>query len=556
MRNTLLTLAASGLSAASAFAGFVTSEPSYVLPAASSNYTFTPVVTVGDYVQLTGGAPTARFAMVGIPDAMGLYKDPVTQENILFLAHELGGTTLTTPVFGGTALRGAWVSRYVLDFNGGVVSVTSGNVAHGALFNENTLLRATPPDASVVSDVNGVNSFNRFCSGAFAGPAQGMDRPMFLTNEESGPSFGGNYSTRGSQSVAIIDGKMHMLPDLGSIPRETTVVMPRRDAITAIISTEDDGGDSAIYLYVGQKQRRSSDVLAKNGLVDGKVYVLRGVGVDAGKTEATFNTASGTVQVGWAEIVGAGAMTDVQLKAAALERGSFQFVRVEDAEFDPVAPTRTMFVASTGGSTVNRLGRLYKLNFNPTNPAANGTMEMIYNADQIITPGGIYAGTTTSGFYNNTGTAAGNTTVLLPNGIDYPVSVDNIAVTATTIVICEDRNSPADAVFSRYGRNGGVWTLDRNNNYAAKYQGNFNYAYVNGREGAARTAGLWEASGVIDASSMFGAGTFLINVQAHGASPSQDRSNISIPTGGTYSTTLANSLFAEDGQVILMKVIP
>jgi hypothetical protein len=537
MRKSFLTLAASGFATASAFAGFVTSEPSYLLAPVSGDYTFTPIVTVGDYVQRTGASPSDLFAFVGIPDAMGLYKDPVTNENILFVAHEIGSGVDSTPYnTPAPVLTGAWVSRFVLDYTGGVVSVTSGGLGHGQLLNENTVVAATPPldgDAA---------SFTRFCSGAFAGPAQGMDRPIFLTNEESAS---GNYNGAGSQTVAIIDGKMHMLPDLARVARETTLVMPRRDAITAIISTEDNGTPSFVYLYVGEKQRRSSDVLAKNGLVDGKTYVLAGRGADANKTEATFTT--GTAQVQWIEIPNAASLTAAQLITAATNAGGFGFVRVEDAEFDPVAPTRTLFVASTGGSGVNRLGRLYKINFNPANPRAAGTMDVIYNADLVATPGGTYSGNIATGNYTG-----GN----IDAGVDYPVSVDNIAVTADTIVICEDRNSPADAVFSKYARNGGVWTLDRNNAYAAKYQGDFNYAYVNTREGAARTAGLWEASGVIDASSLFGPGAFIINVQAHGSSPSQDRSNIAIPGGGTYTQTEANTRFVEDGQLLLMKLKP
>lgn len=533
MKNHILTLAASGLTAATAFAGFTTSEPSYIVAPVSGDYDFTPIVTVGDYVPATG-APGSLFTLTGLPDAMGIYKDPVSQENILFVAHEHGGAALTTPIFNGTALKGAYVSRFVLDYTGGVVSVASANVAHGELLNETTFVAATPPTSGA--------AFTRFCSGSFAGPAHGMDRPMFLTNEESAS---GTYDANGAQTVAIIDGKMHMLPDLGRIARETTLVMPRRDALTAVISTEDEGTPSYVYMYVGQKQRRSADVLAKNGLVNGKIYVLGGRDADAGKDESTFT--SGTAQMRWIEIVNGASLTSAQLAAQAGALGGFGMVRVEDTEFDPLAPTRTLFVASTGGSGVNRLGRLYKVNFNPQNPAANATMDVIYNADLIITPGGSYSGALVGGSYSGGDINA---------GVDFPVSVDNIAVTGDVIVIQEDRNSPADAVFSKYARNGGLWTLDRNNNYAAKYQGDFNYAYVNTREGGARTAGLWESSGVIDASALFGPGSFIVNVQAHGASPSQDRSNIAIPTGGTYTQTQANTLFGEDGQIILMKLKP
>lgn len=538
MRKSLLTLAATGLSAASAFAGFVTSEPSYLVSPTethgrtASDYLFSPIVTVGDYVSRTSGAPSDQYAFVGIPDAMGAYKDPVTGENILFVAHEISSGINSTPI-PGTTLTGAFVSRYVLDYTGGIVSVTSGGLAHGALYNENTFVLATPPLAGAAA------SFTRFCSGSFAGPAHGMDRPIFFTNEESGS---GNYNSNGSQVVAVIDGKMHMLPDLGRVARETTLVMPRRDALTAIVSTEDAGNNSLVYLYVGTKQRRSADVLAKNGLVDGKIYVLGGRGADAGKAEATFTT--GTAQVRWIEVPNGASLNATALNTAALAAGAFGFVRVEDCEFDPLAPTRTLFVASTGGSSVNRLGRLYKINFNPTNPAADATMDVIYNADLIVTPGGTYSGNNATGSYSGYDINAGR---------DFAVSVDNIAVTADTIVICEDTNSPAGEVYNKYQRNGGVWTLDRNNNYAAKYQADFNFAYSIARDGGTRTRGLWEASGVIDASSLFGPGAFLINVQAHG---STDRTNISKPGGGTYTMGEANSLFVEDGQVILMKLKP
>jgi len=534
MRKVIASAAGACCAATSLLAGITTSEPAYLNAPPSGNFTFSPLVTVGDYVPLTGGTPSDKFGFVGIPDAMGLYKDPVTSENILFVAHELPSGVQSEPFYGATKYKGAWVSRFVLEADG---SVTSGGFAHKELYLGNVYSRAQPPLATDL-DTNG---FTRFCSGSFAGPAHGMDRPIFLTNEESSS---GNFSAAGSQTVAIIDGKMHTLPDLARVARETTLVMPRRDALTAIVSTEDNGSPSFIYLYVGTKQRRSTNVLEKNGLSGGKTYVLAGRGADAGKNEASFTT--GSLLARWVEIPNAATLTAAQLITAATNAGGFGLVRVEDAEFDPLAPTRTMFVASTGGSGANRLGRLYKVNFNPTAPAADCTVDVIYNADLIATPGGTYTvganlgASSYSGYDINAGT-------------DYPVSVDNIAVNANYIVICEDRNSPADAVWAKYGRNGGVWTLDRNNNYAAKYQGDFNFAYTNARDGVTRTAGLWEASGVIDASSIYGPDTFIINVQAHGGS-TQQRSNILKPDGsGTFTKAEAQSRFVEDGQVLLMK---
>lgn len=518
MRKVTASLFGACCAASSLFAGFATSEQSYLNSTTGGDFQFKPLVSVGDYVPLTSGAPTDKFAMVGIPDAMGLYKDPVTSENILFLAHELTNNTLSEPFFGAPKYKGAWVSRFVLDTD---ASVISAGVAHGALYLGNAFFSGTPP---LETDTQ---NFTRFCSGSFAGPAHGMDRPMFFTNEESAS---GTFDAGGSQTVVIYDGEMHTVPALGRITRENTVVMPRRDSLTTIISTEDGGTlTSYVYMYVGTKDRRGTDALSKNGLAGGKIYVLAGRGANAGASETSFT--SGTILARWVEIPNAATLTATQLTAAAGTLGGYKMVRVEDAEFDPIAPTRTMFFGTTGGTAPNALGRLYKINFNPTTPTADCTLDLIYNADAVVTPGGN-----------------------INAGVDFPVSIDNIAVTAKYIVICEDRNAPADAVFAKYGRNGGVWTLDRTNGYAAKYQGDFNYAYANPRDGITRTAGLWETSGVIDASSIFGPDTFLINVQAHHATQFMNRSNIVKPGGGTYTPAEASARFVEDGQVLLMKL--
>ena len=534
------------LASASAFGqGFLTSESSYLNATPTANFSFNPIVTVGDRVPATGGTAGAEFAFAGIPDAMGLYKDSVTGENILFCAHELGNTTLTTPIVGQTALRGAFVSRFVLANTTG--AVVSGGLAHRDLFLENTFQANRPPqDGDAVA-------FTRFCSGSFAGREHGMDRPIFITNEET---FGSaSYNTaNGAQAVAIADGKMYTLPDLGRVGRETCIVQPRRDEKTVIINTEDAGAPSFVYMYVGTKQRRSNSVLDKNGLTNGKVYVL--CGRDAHHNEGTFT--SGSLPVKWVEIVGGGAMTDANLLAAADTAGAFGFVRVEDAEFDPVQPTRSVFLATTGGSLSNRLGRLYELTMNPTNPIANGTLNVVYNADRIVYPAGTYSG---AAFGTLTGgSPTGNLGTYAPGAIgttDYPVSIDNIAVSKDFIVINEDRNSPADAVFTAFARNGGVWTLNRNAAYAAKLQSTFNYAYVQSRDASTgHTAGLWESSGVIASDAIFGPGTFIINVQAHIGTTSRMRRNISKPGGGTYTQAEAVALFAEDGQVLIMRPTP
>lgn len=539
------TLAGIAIATSSAIAqtGFQTAESSYLNPTPGSDFTFQPIVTVGDLVPRTSGGPSDKYAFVGIPDAMGIYRDRVTGENVLFVAHETNSSTVTTPIPGATGFKGAFVSRFVLEADG---SVRDASIAHGDLFLENTFQANTSPRAG------DANAFTRFCSGAFAGPQHGMDRPLFFTNEESGS---GNYDANGSQTVVVADGKMYTVPALGRVARETTTVQPRRDSKTVVISSEDAGSPSYMYMYVGTKLRRSSSVLDKNGLTNGKIYVL--AGRDAQHNEGTFFT--GSLPVKWVEVVNGASLTAAQLITAADAVGAFGFVRIEDIEFDPTQPTRSFFMATTGGSGPNTLGRLYEVTMNPLEPTAEGTMNVVYNADTIVRPGGTFTGTvgTLEAANGATGTLGSYSTPgAVGTGTDYCVSIDNIAVSGDWIICQEDRNSPADAVFAFYGRNGGVWSLDRNNGNAAKLQSTFNYAYVQARDGhSAPTAGRWESSGVIDSSAIFGPGTFVINVQGHiqGSPVNTGRTNAPNPAGGTFTRAEFLSAYAEDGQLLIMR---
>ncbi len=568
MKSTTVTLAGLALASSLHAQGFKTAEFPYMAGQASGDFNYEPLVTVGDRVPLTGDA-TKSFAMAGIPDASGIYRDRVTGEIILFCAHEVGQDILSTAIPGETPFRGAYVSRYVLNNDG---SVKSGNVAYTQVFKENALWGATPRSGAP-------SGFTRFCSGSFAGPAHGLDRPMFLTNEET---FGSaQFSTitaanptgdgLGAQSVAIFDGKMHTLPALGRVGRETTIVQPRRDAKTVIISTEDAGAPSYVYMYVGTKLRRSASGLDKNGLTNGETYVLCSTAQQ--DNEGTFT--SGSLPVQWRKINNAKTLSDQGMIDAADALGAFGFVRVEDAEFDPSAPTRNLFLATTGGSFSNRLGRLYQLTMDPTNPEAAGTLSVVYNADTIITPGGSYTGAVAGSLTDPDGagplTAPGSlgtyTRVAgdIDAGIDYPVSIDNIAVSKDFIICQEDRNSPADEVFTKYARNGAIWTLDRNNGNQAKLQSTFNYAQVQARDShGALTRGLWESTGVIATDEFFGPGTFITFVQAHSqgnvypvTNPVQYRgsirSNMPDGNGGFLTRTQARALYTEDGQILLMR---
>ena len=128
----------------------------------------------------------------------------------------------------------------------------AGRRAYDRIFAENTLLGPAPV---VGNEAQMPRQLARFCSGFLAGAATGFDRPIYLTNEESGGAEG--FDGRGGRSVAIFDNGLHTLPKLGRFNKENSVVQPTQGTRTVIFPTEDGPAtlDNQLYMYVGKKDR-------------------------------------------------------------------------------------------------------------------------------------------------------------------------------------------------------------------------------------------------------------------------------------------------------------
>ena len=155
-----------------------TSVKPYVEPV-GGEYQVRALFSVDDKVPLLGGAPGQQYRMVGIPDGLGAHPNG-DGTSTLFMNHELGFTALSEPVVGGPKNRGAIVSQWILDADGDPVA---GRRAYDRIFAENTLLGPAPV---VGNEAQMPRQLARFCSGFLAGPANGFDRRIYLTNEESG----------------------------------------------------------------------------------------------------------------------------------------------------------------------------------------------------------------------------------------------------------------------------------------------------------------------------------------------------------------------------------
>jgi hypothetical protein len=485
-----------------------TSVKPYVEPV-GSEYAIKALFSVDDKVPLLGGAPGQQYRMVGIPDGLGAHSNG-DGTSTLFMNHELGFTALSEPVVGGPKNRGAIVSQWILDQDGDPVA---GRRAYDQIYDENTLLGPAPV---VGNEAQMPRQLARFCSGFLAGRANGFDRPIYLTNEEA--SSPDTFDGMGGLSVAIFDGGLHTLPKLGRYAKENTVVQPGQGTRTVIFPTEDGPAtlDNQLYMYVGKKDRSANaTVLARNGLDNGKLYVFRSLD-PANNSERTFT--SGSVTGEWVQIQGAEDLTDAQLEAASDAVGAMTFVRPEDGAFNPNNPNE-FFFDTTGSSSgaddgVNELGRLYSLRLHPGNPLKPATLSVVYNADTVVAAGG-----------------------------DIAISPDNLDVSRQYLMINEDGTTESRAVMAAKGRDGSIWRFDL-------VKGPVGAVGVDaatatriaqldppGRDGIPVGPGVWETSGIIDASVMFGADTWLSDVQAHPPTTP--------PVGPTVTV--------EDGQLFLMR---
>jgi hypothetical protein len=489
-----VTVAGSGLAA--------TSVKPYVEPV-GGDYQIKALFSVDDRVPLLGGAPGQEYRMVGIPDGLGAHPNG-DGTSTLFMNHELGFTAQSEPVVGGPKNRGAIVSQWILDADGDPVA---GRRAYDQIFDEDTLLGPAP---EVGNEAQMPSQFARFCSGFLAGRAEGFDRPIYLTNEES--TSPETFDGKGGLSVAIFDSGLHTLPKLGRYSKENTNVQPGQGTRTVVFATEDGPAtlDNQLYMYVGEKDRSAdATVLARNGLDNGKLYVFRSLDPER-NSERTFT--SGSVTGKWVQIPDAEDLTDTELEAASDAVGAMTFVRPEDGAFNPNNPNE-FFFDTTGSSSgaddgVNELGRLYSLRLNKSDPLKPATLSVVYNADTVVAAGG-----------------------------DIAISPDNIGVSGRYLMINEDGTTESRAVMAAKSRDGSIWRFDLvKGRVGVDASTATRVAQLDppGRDNVPVGPGVWETSGIIDASALFGADSWLSDVQAHPPTTAPGGSTVTVEDGQLF----------------------
>jgi hypothetical protein len=450
-------------------AGFHTAKPAMLKPAQGNS--IAPIISTGD--TLPNG-----YKFQSIPDGIGIAQ-PDKGVAEVFVNHET--STVPFPAVGqpnaAADFRNAEISQLR-------ISGASGGVLLGGV--------AWPSELG----------YHRFCSGFLAGPAHGFQQPVYFTGEETSdivslppnPAWPPTGQTRqGGYAVAFdtADGGRYTIPGMGRMNHENVVIVPGGWSGKMVALTDDDtftAPAAQLYMYVAADGRSLLED-------QGQLYAF----VSADPSINDYGDMGQGVSVGGSFIlvpreIALGDQT--VLENWSNENNVFQFIRTEDLTYDKNNP-RVIYIADTGepravrNPNTTRLergpssargpfpnGRIFKMTLSPTDPLKVDNFEVLIDADT--------AGYNKDGLHNPDNLDASGNSLMIQ---EDPISVNNF--------------NPGEGPTAR------VWRYDLRTGQLTVV------AEVDQTGDPKAKTGTWESSGIADASTLFGPGTWLVNVQAH-----------------------------------------
>jgi hypothetical protein len=403
------------------------------LEALSAGVEITPLITTGDVI----GGRLGGYQFSGAPDGIGAYQSAPGRYEV-FLNHE------TSHYWGDAA--DARISHLTLNANANV-------------------LAASYP-------VDGREGYWWFCSSTLA-YVDGV--PWYFTGEEWA------RTPRGGMAIAMnaLTGRVVETPQFGSMAHENVIPVPDLARSVVLLPEDSRGGRAQIWAYFADSVR---DAIKGRGTL--RTWVPDS-NLDGDPSPADISKGQ-SLTGRFVTVKGSERMRGERLNDAANELGAMDFVRIEDAAYDPAQPGVTYW-ADTGAATKeSRQGRLYRFVMDPSRPS-RATLEVILDGDDG----------------------------------DPITNPDNLGISDEALVIQEDRNFPA----SGYNR---VWTWDLTTQSLTKV------ARTDPTERAMERAGgpgAWESTGVVDVSEFFGDGAWLMNVMAHYTNVRQPGPDLRIDSG-------------------------
>ena len=332
--------------------------------------------------------------------------------------------------------------------------------------------------------VDGTERYEYFCSSTLT-ILDGV--PWYFTGEEW------LASPRGGMSIAIntLTGEVVKTPQFGSLNHENVVPLQGMARAAMFLSEDSFRLRSQAYAYFADDF---------TGAIHGDGAFTVWVPDDQGDGDPSTNDiAKGETLTGrFVTIPHADAYSGLQLNEKAEALGSFNFIRIEDAANDPADPGVVYFADTGANKAESKLGRIYRMTFDPAHPR-QASLEVVLDSgagDDIVNP-------------------------------------DNLGIDARALLIQEDRNDTS----SGYAR---VLMYDLTTGDLTPVARLDPPPAVIERGGG---PGVWESSGVVEASAFFGPGSWLLTVQAHDTRIMQQGIDLGI-----------DSAPGQRGQLILLRI--
>jgi hypothetical protein len=495
--------------------GFKTSQGPMIDPVAAGA-SYEPIITVGDTVD--------EYMFESIPDGISLATNGKGTVD-LYVNHET--STVPFPYNGATGVG-------FNDFTNSLVSK----------------LRLHQKSGGVLSGRYAIQSsanYQRFCSNFLATEEQGFDRPMLLTNEEgidwvnrtgaAWPAVVGADEARQIGAAVAIDeksGEVRPIWGMGRHNHENSVAIPGYGK-PVVLSGDDsfvsNPAQSQLYSYIaddsdavwndeGELWAFVSDAPGVDDYYDfpiGSALSVTGRFVKVPKDIATGHAPDGselmavdkgyplppndgTWQRGPDGIGLDGPQWVLEHWGDTQAKPVFQFTRVEDVAYDrrPGMQNVVYVVDSGRGATsaggnafTSSNGRVWKLVLDPSDPTKVLSFSILIEGDDAPV-----------------------------KAVDEIHQPDNIESTEKSLLITEDPGSSQQFPFGSTdpaATTARIWQHDLatgTKRVAAKVNQSADEGPTDEDAAPVGNLGAWESSGIVDASSVFGPGAFLVDVQA------------------------------------------
>jgi hypothetical protein len=507
-------------------AGFLTPQSSMVMPVAPG-VTVTPIITVGE--TLSGG-----YRFESIPDGISIRPRGNGRVDV-YVNHET--STVPFPYTPSAPTE----ANSQNDFDNSQVSALTMNQRSGAVLHGAYAIRS-------------VENFQRFCSNYLATGIEGFDRSILFTGEEAidwvnregkaWPATIGADEARQAGVVVALDvrtGKRTPIWGMGRYNHENSVAIPGYDDLV-VLSTDDtfvsNPVQSQLYTYIVGASDRAKDKDGSRALLKdqgdlwafvsdtpgfddyydfpvGSTASITGHFVKVPKNIATGRNPDGTdlmaEDVDYPEPPDDGTWQrdpngqGIDGPQWVLEHwgdlnGVFQFVRLEDIAYDKrpgmgnvvyIADTGRGATSAGGNAFTSSNGRIWRIVLDPDDPTKVTSLSILIEGDDnpVKTLGEIH-------------------------------QPDNVETTPNSLLIQEDPGSSQQfppgstdpnattARIWRYDLATGTMTV------VAKVDQSADEGPTDVDSASAGNLGAWESSGIVDASSVFGPGAFLVTVQA------------------------------------------